>query len=150
MARTAPKQVKDAATINKNWVAAMGSSVTQNKYKDGINRYQGNPMAQAATQQSLDKYASKCQASVTSGKRAASLNAADPSLWRTNATTMGAAALGTGATKKSAKQLKRAQAWQPIYQQASNAAAAVPDDGGANLGKVGAAIAVLQAAKGKV
>ena len=148
MARSTPKTVKPADQINKNWVAAMQSATTQAKYKDGIARFQGNPMALAASDASTQKYLSRVQQSVTSGKRAASLNNADPALWKTNAMNIGATGLGTGATKKSAKQLKRVQAWQPIYQQASNAAAAVPDDGGLNAGKWQAAVQVLKNAKG--
>jgi hypothetical protein len=148
MARATPKVVKPADQINKNWVAAMQSATTQNKYKDSINRVTVNPMAIAASDASEQKYLAKVQASVTSGKRGASLMAADPGMWKQNAMTIGAAALGTGAVKKSAKQLKRMQAWQPVYQQASNAAAAVPDDGNTNVGKWQAAVAVLKAAKG--
>jgi hypothetical protein len=69
-------------------------------------------------------------------------------MWKTNAMNIGASGLGAGATKKKAKQLKRMQAWQPIYQQASSAAAAVADDGGVNQGKWLAAVNVLKAAKG--
>ena len=148
MARSSPKTVKPADQINKNWVAAMQSATTQNKYKDGISRFQGNPMQIAASDASQQKYLQHVQQSVANGKRAASLLAADPAMWKQNAMNIGAAGLGTGATKKSAKQLKRMQAWQPIYQQASNAAAAVADDGGINAGKWQAAVQVLKQAKG--
>jgi len=150
MARSSPKQVKDAAQINKNWVAAMNAPTTQTKYKDGINRYNGNPMAAAATPEAMQRYTDHVAKSVTSGKRAASLNAADPAMWKQNSLNVGAIGLGTGANKKSAKQLKVAQRWQPIYQAASNAAAAVPNDGGINAGKWQAAVQVMQQAKGKV
>lgn len=148
MARATAKTVKSADQINANWVAAMQSGIAQQKYKDGINRYQGNPMAVAASDASEQKYLAKVQQSVTSGKRNASLMAADPAMWKTNATTIGATGLGTGALKKKAKHLKRMQAWQPVYQQASQAAAAVPDDGGINTGKWQAAVNVMKNAKG--
>jgi len=148
MARSTPKTVKSADQINKNWIAAMQSGTTQAKYKDGINRFQGNPMALAASDQATQKYLAHIQQAVTSGKRAQSLNNADPAMWKTNALNVGATGLGTGATKKAAKQLKRMQAWQPVYQAASNAAAAVPDDGGINTGKWTAAVTVLKNAKG--
>jgi hypothetical protein len=150
MARTVAKQVKPADQITANWVAGMQSPNAQNKYKQGIANYQGNPMAQAASPAALDKYVRHVQESVASGKRAASLNAADPALWKTNAMTVGAPGLGAGALKKKAKHAKRMQGWQPIYQQASNAAAAVPDDGNINQGKWAAAAQAMKAAKGKV
>src|ERR1700738_4822051 len=150
MARAKAKTVKPAEQISKNWVAAMQSSTAQDKYKQGISAYQGNPMAEAATDAAEQKYLRKIQESVTSGKRGAALAAADPALWKQNAMTVGAVGLGTGAVKKSRKHLKRMQAWQGVYQQASNAAAAVADDGGNNQGKWAAAVQVLKQAKGKV
>src|SRR6202022_658633 len=101
MARSSPKTVKPADQINKNWVAAMQSATTQNKYKDGISRFQGNPMQIAASDASQQKYLQHVQQSVANGKRAASLLAADPAMWKQNAMNIGAAGLGTGATKKS-------------------------------------------------
>lgn len=150
MARTKPKTVKAAADINKNWIAAMQAPTTQNKYKAGISAYQGNPMQEAASPASEAKFLAGVQNSVSSGKRAASLMSADPAMWKQNAMNVGATGLGTGATKKAAKHLKKMQGWQGVYQQASNAAAAVPDDGGINVGKWQAAVQVLIAAKGKV
>ena len=149
MARATPKTVKPADQINKNWIAAMQSPTTQAKYKDGINRFQGNPMQLASTDTAQQKYLAQVQASVASGKRAASLLAADPAMWKANALNMGSVGLGTGAVKKAGKHLKKMQAWQGVYQQASNAAAAVADDGGINTGKWQAAVSVLRAAKGK-
>src|SRR5428012_1565 len=106
MARATAKTVKPADQISKNWVAAMQSATTQNKYKDGINRYQGNPMAQAATDAAQQKYLQHVQQSVANGKRSASLMNADPAMWKQNALNLGATGLGTGASKKASKHLK--------------------------------------------
>lgn len=149
MARLTPKQPKTADQITANWIAGMQGGAAQQKYKSGVSAFQGNPMALAASQPALDKYVRNVQASVTSGKRAASLNAADPAMWKNNAINIGANNLGSGAVKKKAKHLARMQKWAGVYAQASQAAAAVPDDGGNNLGKVAAAIQAMRSAAGK-
>jgi hypothetical protein len=148
MARSKAKTVKSADQINKNWVAAMQSPLAQAKYKAGISAYGGNPMADAASPDATARYLANVQASVSNGKRANALANADPNLWKQNALNVGATGLGTGAVKKSPKQLKAMQRWQPLYQQSSQAAAAVPNDGGMNAGKWQAAVQVLMAAKG--
>jgi len=148
MARMTAKQAKTPQQIVDAWIAGMQSPNTQTKYRNGIAGFQGNPMALAATTQALTKYANACQQSVVNGKRAASLNSADPNIWKTNAMNLGAPGLGTGATKAKAKMLARMTKWAGVYAQASQAAAAVPDDGGTNVGKIQAALQVLKAAKG--
>lgn len=120
----AAKAMKTAEQINASWDAAMRDPRTQQKYKDGIARTTVNPMALAASPEAMDKYANAVQESVTSGRRAAALNNADPNQWKQNAQTVGASALATGATKSKAKHLKKMQQMAPVYAQASQAAAA--------------------------
>jgi hypothetical protein len=97
----------------------------------------------------MDKYVRNVQASVASGKRARALNNADPGVWKTNALNIGAPGLGTGAQKAKSKMLNRMNFMAPVYNQASQAAAAIPDDGNMNLQKVAAAIQVMRSAVGK-
>jgi hypothetical protein len=149
MARLTPRQPKTADQITANWIAGMQGGPAQAKYKAGIAAFQGNPMALAASDQATQKYLRNVQQSVSSGKRAANLNAADPAVWKANAINIGAANLGQGAVKKRAKYNGKMQKMAGVYAQASQAAAAVADDGGMNLGKIQAAIQVMRAAAGK-
>src|ERR1700737_3502815 len=100
MARTTAKQVKPADQITANWIAGMQSGTAQAKYKQGIANFQGNPMALAATDAANAKLLRRVQESISSGKRNASLNAADVGMWKANAMGVGATNLGAGALKK--------------------------------------------------
>ena len=140
----AAKQAKTPQQIADAWDAAMKDGRTQKKYRDGINNYQGNPMAQAATADALAKYQMACEVSVSSGRRAKALNDASVTDWKNNATTVGATNLGSGATKAKAKYTRKMQFWAGVYAQASSAAAGVTDP----LGKVRAAINVMKEAAG--
>lgn len=138
------KRQRSSQELADNWVAGMSSSATQTKYKAGINATTVNPMAEAATDAAMTKYANNVQESVTSGYRKNKLLAADAGQWKANAIA-NAASLGSGATKKKAKYKKAMDVMAPAYQQASQAAANVQGIGA----KIAASINVLRAAAGK-
>jgi hypothetical protein len=123
------RSVASAAQILANWQAAAGGIGGQ-KMAAGIQRTTVNPMALAAADDKLALYAQKCQASVTSGRRKAKLLAADPNLWKTNASTFGVQNWQASFQKAKVKMQNAFNKWQPIYQQASDAAAAVPKSAG--------------------
>lgn len=143
--------VKTAAEAASNWSAAMGSSTTQAKYKQGISKYTGNPMAEAAKQESLDLYKSNTAAAVDSGRMAAALQAADQNSWRNNALQYGAANLANGAKKGAAKYQKKADKLASVWAQQRAAVSGMAKGGEANaIARVQTAIHLMMAAFGKV
>lgn len=142
--------MKTAEQMLQNWLDGMASPTTAKRYKDGIQGFNGNPMAIAASDQAEQLYLQRVQQAVASGKRKAKLLAADPNSWKQNAMTIGASALQTGATKGKPKQRAHYQKWAPIYQQAHDAAAAIPKAPGfANAAaRQAAALSVLMQAAG--
>jgi len=149
MARMTARPMKSGQQITDNWIAGMQSPTAQSKYKAAVSAVAVSPMELAASPEATAKYLRNVQESVTNGKRQANLRNADFGNWKTVTSTIGATNLGAGAVKKRAKMLSRMNRMAPIYNQASQAAATVPDDGGMNLGKVQAALAVLKASKGQ-
>ena len=137
--------MKTAEQMVAAYQAAMASPQTQTNYKNGINGYNGNPMALAATPESQALYSQNTQAAVTSGRMAAALNAASPQEWKQNATTVGAMNLASGARKAGPKQLRFYQKAIPIYAQMKSAAASLPKGGGlaGAQARANAALAVL-------
>jgi hypothetical protein len=134
----------------QNWAAAMRDGNTANKYKAGIQAFQGNPMALAAADDAEQRYLTNVQNSVNSGKRRNALNAVPVERWRSNAMTIGANLLSTGAQRAMDKVTAHFNRWAPIYAQASAAAQALPKGGLANaMNRVQAAISVLMAAAGR-
>ena len=116
--------------IVDRWKAAMQSGQTAQKYRDGINGFNGNPMAMAATPQALQKYASNTAAAAQpGGKMQTKLMAANPATWKANASGPGATNLQTGAMKGLAKvqaaSAKVAQAGADGQAAAANATGAV-------------------------
>jgi hypothetical protein len=137
--------------IVKNWTGAMQSSATQQKYKDGVSRYNGNPMAQAASPEATQRYLNRVQESVASGKRQNRLNATPADRWKQNSVNIGAAAMSTGAQKGKAKVMEAAQKWAPIYAQASAEVAAMPKGGRAEAkARAARAIDILMDAAGRM
>jgi hypothetical protein len=138
--------MRSAQQMAAKWKAAMASGVASQNYKDGINAYNGNPMAEAATPEAMAKYQNRVNESITSGKRQRKLLAANPATWKQNAVTVGAAALASGATKAASKVEAHFQRFGPAYQQASDAAKAIPHDGSTEsaLARVRAAIQVMK------
>lgn len=141
--------MKTAQQAVSNWVAAMGSPTTSQKYKDGINGFNGNPMALAATPEAMDAYLNGVQRSITSGKRAKSLNDASPATWKNNAINVGAARLASGATKSQQKYAQKIAPYAAVWPQMRAAARALPKGGFANAAaRAAAALQVLMQAAG--
>lgn len=142
-----PKTPQQMAT---NWRSAMQNPQTSQKYKDGINNFQGNPMALAATPDAEARYLNGVQQSVASGKRTQKLQSVPVDRWKTNSVNVGSMQLSTGATKAMDKVSAHFQKWGPVYQQASAAAHALPKGGKANaMARVSAVLDVLYQAAGK-
>jgi hypothetical protein len=140
--------VATPAQMAANWVSGMQSPTAAAKYKAGIARVTVNPMQQAASPAAMQLYLNKVQQSVTSGKRAAALNAVPMSTWQNNSINIGANLLSSGATKATAKMTAHFQKWAPIYQQASDAAKSIPKDGtiSSAMARVQASLQVLMGA----
>lgn len=142
---------KTAAQMAAKWGAAMKAPTTRQNYVDGINSTAVNPMEMAASEAATQLYLNKVQQSVASGRRQAALRSASVADWKNNAVNVGANSLSTGATKAANKVQAHFQKWSPIYEQARQAAAAIPKDGtiGGAMAKVQASLQVLMAAAGK-
>jgi hypothetical protein len=137
----------DPQQMAQGWQRGMASAGV--KYAAGIKRAAAagvNPMALAAAASA--KYLANVQAAVASGHYQQRLLAVSPAFWASQATGVGAANLASGATKGAPKYQAFAQRFAPVLTQASAAAAAVPDDGNLNIGKIQAALSVIKAAKG--
>lgn len=127
----------------------MGSPTTAQKYKDGINGFNGNPMALAATPEAMQAYLDGVQRSITSGKRANSLNQASAATWKNNAINVGAARLASGATKSQGKYATKITPYATVWPQMRAAARALPKGGFANAAaRAAAALQVLMSAAG--
>jgi hypothetical protein len=143
--------MKTAQQMSDNWTAAMQNPQTATKYKQGIQATTVNPMALAATPQAEQLYLTKVQQSVASGKRSQKLMSVNPQTWKDNASNIGATQLTVGAQRGKAKVNAHFQKWAAVYQQASDAAKAIPKDGsmGSAMARVQAAIQVMMSAAGK-
>jgi hypothetical protein len=143
--------VKNAQQMADNWSQAMMSPTTANKYKQGIQSTTVNPMALAASPQAEQLYLTRVQQAVTSGKRSQKLMSVNPQTWKDNAVNIGSTQLTVGANKAKPKVAAHFQKWAPVYQQAHDAAMAIPKDGsiGSAMARVQAAIQVMMSAAGK-
>lgn len=142
--------MKTADQMAKAYLDAMSSGKASANYVQGINGYNGNPMALAASPEAMQRYVSGVQDSVNSGRRAAALNAASPATWKTNATTVGAQRLATGAQKAMPKIVAHFQKYAPVYAQMRSVVQGMPKGGMANAAaRWNAAMQVLMAASGK-
>lgn len=138
-----------ADQIVTSWTTAMGSATTAQRYKDGINAYNGNPMALAASPDAEQRYINGVTNSVTSGRRAAALNAASPTVWKTNAINIGAQRLQSGGQKGKARYQAAMQKWAPIYANIASTVASMPKGGLANAqARANQAISMLMQAAG--
>lgn len=130
-----------------NWLKGMSGA--SQAYIAGINATTVNPMQMAATPQAMDAYLNGVQNSVSSGRRAAALQAADPNQWKTNATTVGASRLASGAQKAQGKYTAKMQKISALWPQMKAASAALPSGGLANAqAKANAALQVLMQGAG--
>jgi hypothetical protein len=141
--------VKSASAILQAWQNAMASPATAQKYTAGVNAVTDSPTAKAASADAQQRYIQGTQAAVSSGRMASALNAVSLSQWKQQATNVGASRLASGAQKGASKYQAALQKWQPIYQQASDAAAALPKGGFANAqARWSAAVQVMMTAAG--
>jgi hypothetical protein len=144
------RTVKSAQAISAAWLASMQGGKAAANYTAGVNAVTQSPTAAAATPAALAAYQEGVALSVSSGRRAAALNAVSLQSWQQVTTTKGAPRLSSGAVAAAPKQAAAMQKWQPVYQQASDAAQAIAKvPGTSNLGRVDAAVSVLLKAAGK-
>lgn len=140
-----------AGEILKRYQDAMASSQTKTRYTDGINRYQGNPMEKAASDDAMQLYLNRVQESVSSGRRREKLMATPVGRWKQNSVTKGAERLQTGAKAANDKHLQVLSYWAGVYDQAKSAAAALPKgDLDAGMARCRAAAEVMKRAAGKM
>lgn len=138
---------KTAQQAVANWLKGMSGAAQA--YKDGINATTVNPMQLAAAPAAMDAYLAGVQNSVTSGRRAAALQAADPGMWKQNAITVGASRLASGAQKAQGKYSNKIQKIAALWPQMKAAAAALPKGGLANAqARANAALQVLMQGAG--
>lgn len=116
-----------------------GMSGAGQAYKDGISRYNGNPMAAAATPEAMQRYAQGVADSIASGRRAAALQSADAGAWKQNAMTFGPAALATGAKKAEGKQRRKMNGAPALWQAQRDAVQSMPQ--GSDVGSATARVA---------
>ena len=83
------------------WANAMSGGLAQQKYRDKINAYAGNPMEAAAAAVDSGYWLQRVQASAA--KMAKKLRGVSVQTWKANATGPGATNMGTGALKGKAK-----------------------------------------------
>lgn len=143
--------MKTAAQMAANWQAGMRNPQTVQKYKDGINGTAINPMAAAAAPAAQQKYLRNTADAVNSGRMAAKLNSVPMEFWKSQAINIGANNLSMAAQKGAQKMTNFFNKFAPVFQQAHDAAHAIPHDGSiaSALQRVQAAITVLKAAAGK-
>lgn len=143
-------RVKTAAEAAANWNTGMSGGTAAAKYKAGIQGYTGNPMADAATPEALQRYQDGVAQSIASGRRQASLQNADPNVWRNNAMQYGAANLARGAQKGAPKYAAKAQKLAGVWQQQRDAVNGMPKGGLANAqARANRALEIMMGAFGK-
>jgi hypothetical protein len=141
--------MKTAQQAVANWLSQMGSTTTKANYIAGINATTVNPMQLAASADAMQAYEDGVMRSITSGRRVQALNKADVNTWRTNATTIGANNLGTGAKKAQTKYANNIAPYAAVWPQMRAAARALPKGGLANAqARSAAALQVIMNAAG--
>lgn len=139
-----------AAQMAARYAAGMAGAAQ--KYTDGVNAVTESPTAKAATPEAQALYLRNIQESVSSGRRAAALQNVSLQQWKDAAVKKGANRLASGAQAALPKVQAFFQNWAPVFAQASQAAAAIPNDGSIEtaLAKVRASITVMRQAAGKM
>lgn len=131
------------ASMSKNWRAGMSQGAA--KYKQGIADCQVNPMQLAAAKVADGTYLAAVTDAVNSGRMVNKLNAADPAMWKANASGAGASAwsasIAKGGPKYDAQVSKLAAAGAAASQAAAQATGP--------LAKVQASINAMKQAFGK-
>lgn len=141
---------KSAEQMASRWGAQMANPATAQAYTQGIDNTTRNPMQMAASAEAQARYVEGTARASTSGRMAAKLNAVPLEAWKTNAKSVGAQRLASGATKARGKVQAHFQKWAPIYQSVSDTVRAMPKGGMANAqARAAAAISMLMQAAGK-
>lgn len=140
----------DPATIASRWAQNMSSQATQTKIKTSVQTTSKNPMALAASADALARYASACQDSVTSGRRAAALNAVPVSKWKDGIILKGLSRLSSGAQAALSTVQATVAKFAPVWSQITTAVATMPKGTKQQaLDRVAASMDALKAAAGK-
>jgi hypothetical protein len=140
----------DINAIAQRWAQRMGAADTVAKYKAGIASLTVSPTATAASPQSMQRYLDGVNQAVTSGKRAAALNAVSLSAFQQAATVKGAAHLGTGAQMGQAKYASGLGKYPAVWSQIQSQLAGMPKGGLANaMARSQVSIQALMAAAGR-
>lgn len=117
-------------------------------YKQGVMGVTESPMALAAAQ--ADKAQRNYSEAISSGRWAKGLQNVSLEQWKQAAATGGAARLASGVTKGAPKMAKFLQEWAPTFEQAKQAARAIPNDGKAGaMARVAAVYDILRQRAGK-
>lgn len=117
-------------------------------YKQGIMAVTESPMALAAAQ--ADKAQRNYTEAIQSGRWAKGLQSVSMEQWKQAAATGGAARLASGVTKGAPKVAKFLSEWAPTFEQAKQAARAIPNDGKAGaMARVAIVYDILRQRAGK-
>lgn len=137
-----------AEQIVQKWQRNATSGNARQAYVDGTQSITVSPMEQAAAADQL--FLDRVTQSVTSGRRAAKLRATPLQVYKDGCRAK-ADRFSSGITAAQQKYAAAMTKWAGVYQQASQAAAAIRNDGStaSQLAKVEAAINVMKAAAGR-
>lgn len=132
----------------QRYVAGGTSAAARQKYIDGIQGFQGNPMELAAQQDQF--FLQRVTESVTSGKRAAALRAVPVATWKQMAVTKGAPRLGPGMAAAQDKYRAHLQRFAPVYDRITQELATMPRGGlAAAQARSAKAIEIMMTAAGR-
>ncbi len=122
----------DWNAIGQKWAQQMGSASAQANYKAGVQAQTVSPTSLAATPDAEARYIAGIQNSVSSGRRAAKLQAVTLGQWQQAAMTKGAPRLGTGAAASLPKYQAAMQGYSAVYAQIQSQLAGMPKGGLSN------------------
>ena len=140
-----------AQEISKRYQDSMSSASTKERYKQGVAKVTESPAAKAATPAAMALYLQRVQESVENGTRERALLNSPLAKYKNNAGGKGADRLQTGAKQAETEHLAILAKWAPVYEQAKEAAAALPKgDLDAGMARCRAAAEVMKKAAGKM
>lgn len=119
MKNLTPQQIAD------KWAANTGAATQA--YTQGVQGFNGNPMAMAAA--ASDRYLAGVQNAVSSGKWQASLSGKSADYWKTAAVQKGAPRLASGANQAKPKFVSFMTKFLPVVQSAAAQVRAMPKGG---------------------
>jgi hypothetical protein len=142
--------LKTAAQMAASYQQAMANPQTAANFTAGVQAVTQSPAAAAATPQAEQLYIQGVQQSVTSGKRAAALQAVTLQQWQQATTQKGAARLASGAQAAQSKVQAFFTKQAPVYAAMKAAVSNMPKGGLVNaVARVQAALQVEMAAAGR-